>query len=97
VCLLLWKSGECEETAYKGKELAIHVSGLLDFVLMWYRPRERGLIVPWKLRGGERVILSWLRAAGSVIRRAWAKGRERSHCSAELASASVALLAGLAW
>jgi len=75
----------------------MHASGLLDFVLMWYRPWERGLTVPWKLGGSRRVVLSRFRTAGSVIRRGLARGRLQSQASAELASVSVALLVGLTW
>jgi hypothetical protein len=42
------------------------------------------------------VELGW-REEGSVMWLGGARGRVRSHCSAELASDSVALLVGLAW
>jgi hypothetical protein len=54
-------------------------------------------MVPWKEGGVRRVVVLGLSRAGSVMWLGGARGRVRSHCSAELASDSVALLVGLAW
>ncbi len=59
-------AGAWSRAEYRGAELVRHASGLCGFVVMWYRPGERGSMVPWNEAGARRVVELGTRESGLV-------------------------------